>query len=75
MADRVALEREVNLKYIQSGYLDYDLSRDRMAAIPDALIQIGEISGNSDLMPSAVLHRINLWAEREGWSGFLPFHC
>jgi spermidine synthase len=71
MADRVALEREVNLKYIQSGYLDYDLSRDRMAAIPDALIQIGEISGNSDLMPSAVLHRINLWAERVGRASFL----
>lgn len=71
MADRVALEREVNLKYVQSGYLDYDLSRDRMAAIPDALTQTGEISGNSDLMPSAVLHRIDLWAERVGRASFL----
>ncbi|TNF47768.1 hypothetical protein EP232_03090 [bacterium] len=71
MADRIALERKVDLRYVHSGYMNYDLSEERMAAIPEALTQIGEMPGNSDLVPSAVLQRIFLWAERVGKTTFL----
>ena len=66
LADEVALERGLDLKYMQSGYLAYDLSADRMAALPAALERVQGISANSDLLPSAVMHRISLWAERMG---------
>jgi len=71
LADRVAMERGLDLKYMQSGYLDYDLARDRMAAVSEALARAKGVPANRDLAPSAVLHRINLWEERVGRSSYL----
>ena len=72
LADAVSAQRGLDLKFMSSGFLNADLSGGRVSAVADA---IGEAAGmvrpNSDLIPSAVRHRLLLWHGRTGYAGIM----
>jgi spermidine synthase len=72
LADTVADERGLDLKFMRSGYLDADLSEGRLSAVEAAMEKAsGQVRPNTDMTPSAVLYRLLLWQGRTGYAGIL----
>jgi spermidine synthase len=72
LADGVADERGLDLKFMRSDYLDADLSKERISAVKAAIDKAsGQVRPNSDMTPSAVLYRLILWQGRTGYAGIL----
>jgi spermidine synthase len=72
LADEAADRKGLDLKFMSSGYLDTDLSEERLSAVKKAMDQAaGKVRPNSDLTPSAVLYRLLLWQGRTGYAGIL----
>ena len=72
LADKVTNERGMDLKFMRSGYLDADLSAERLSAVEGAMDKAsGQVRPNSDLTPSAVRYRLLLWQGRTGYAGIL----
>ncbi|MDF1525065.1 MAG: hypothetical protein RRA15_10435 [bacterium] len=72
LADTVADERGMDLKFMHSGYLDADLSVERLSAVEGAMDKAsGQVRPNSDLTPSAVRYRLLLWQGQTGYAGIL----
>lgn len=72
LADKVAAERGLDPKFMVSGYLDADLSEQRVSAVRRIMEEASDqVRPNTDLTPSAVLYRLLLWQGRTGYAGIL----
>jgi spermidine synthase len=72
LADSVADERGLDLKFMRAGFLDADLSEERLSAVEATMEKAsGQVRPNTDLTPSAVLYRLILWQGRTGYAGIL----
>ena len=72
LAEERIRERGLTLAFLRSGYLDADLSGERLQAVKTALEEAaGQGRPNTDMTPSAVLHRLTLWQGRTGYAGIL----
>lgn len=72
LADAVADGRELDLKFMHSGYLDADLSEMRLTAVQRSMDEAsGQVRPNLDMTPSSVLYRLLLWQGRTGYAGIL----
>lgn len=72
LADAVADERGLDLKFLRADFLNADLSEERLSAVEAAMDQAsGKVRPNSDLTPSAVLYRLLLWQGRTAYAGIL----
>jgi len=69
--DKVADERGLDLKYMTSGYLDYDLSAERITAVERAIEGEKAAGMNMDIVPNAVRQRLKLWRGQTGYAGIL----
>ncbi|MDT8395814.1 MAG: hypothetical protein RRA32_05105 [bacterium] len=71
LAASIALERNLDLRFMVPEYLSADLSKDRMEAVSQALSDSGDVRPNADLVPSAVGYRLTLWRGRTADAGLL----